>query len=504
MTNLPLGVWLVAMVGSAAIPAVWFGGCTLERQGLLDQQCSSPEACDDANPCTEDVCDPEGQCEHRAVDGPSANQIAHDCRLNVCSGGELTALYDPSDIYDDGNSCTEDGCSENGPVSSLLPEGTPCDDGNGHTGTCGLGVDLPGECLVQCTPANAAQVCDDANDCTVDACDTSSSHCTRQHLDGVPAPGAAQIPGDCQLIVCVNGQQQMAADNADVPDDGNECTEDLCDGGVPVPDHPSEPLDTPCTQGGGAYCDGQGHCAECNASSQCGDPSCLCITCQDHVCTYVAQGVPAAQPCQPGTPCHEQICDGAGNHNDHALADDAACNDGAYCNGTDRCSAGSCSVHAGNPCQALVGDGDGNCAEACNEGSDNCSANDANGSACSDGLYCNGSDTCNNGACSTHAGNPCPGPNGNGDCSESCNETSDNCSANDPNGTACDDGLYCTGTDTCNNGACSSHTGNACPGADGDGDCSESCNESTNDCTANDPNGTACPGNKTCQNGVCT
>ena len=43
-----------------------------------------------------------------------------------------------------------------------------------------------------------------------------------------------------------------------------------------------------------------------------------------------------------------------------------------------------------------------------------------NVNSCDDGLYCNGTDTCSGGSCSVHTGSPCPGdgvqhlPGGNG------------------------------------------------------------------------------------------
>jgi len=67
-------------------------------------------------------------------------------------------------------------------------------------------------------------------------------------------------------------------------------------------------------------------------------------------------------------------------------------------------------------------------------------------------------------ACTAHAGNPCPGPDGDGNCSESCNEAADNCTAPDPNGSTCADGLFCNGTDTCASGTCSAHSGDPCAG----------------------------------------
>jgi len=63
-----------------------------------------------------------------------------------------------------------------------------------------------------------------------------------------------------------------------------------------------------------------------------------------------------------------------------------------------------------------------------------------NADPCNDGLFCNGADTCSGGSCAGHAGNPCPGADGDGDCSETCDEVADACTANDPVGFGCDDG----------------------------------------------------------------
>jgi len=79
----------------------------------------------------------------------------------------------------------------------------------------------------------------------------------------------------------------------------------------------------------------------------------------------------------------------------------------------------------------------------------------ANSAPCNDGQFCNGADTCSNRSCSLHAGTPCPGPDGDGNCSESCNEGSGNCTAPDPNDSSCNDNNACTTNDRCLNGACS-------------------------------------------------
>src|SRR5205085_6334827 len=54
-----------------------------------------------------------------------------------------------------------------------------------------------------------------------------------------------------------------------------------------------------------------------------------------------------------------------------------------------------------------------------------------------------------------HPGNPCAGPDGDGNCSESCNETDDNCLAPDVDGSSCNDGDACTTGDSCSSGLCS-------------------------------------------------
>jgi hypothetical protein len=79
---------------------------------------------------------------------------------------------------------------------------------------------------------------------------------------------------------------------------------------------------------------------------------------------------------------------------------------------------------------------------------------EANDAPCNDGLFCNGGDTCGGGTCSVHSGDPCDGPDGDGSCAESCNESADNCTAADPDGSACNDGDFCTVSDECSGGTC--------------------------------------------------
>jgi hypothetical protein len=109
------------------------------------------------------------------------------------------------------------------------------------------------------------------------------------------------------------------------------------------------------------------------------------------------------------------------------------------------------------PCGADP-DGDGcQAAPTCDGSGWNASACEASlvpdGIPCTDdSLFCTGAEICQSGNCQS-SGNPCPGPNGNANCAESCNEVAETCSAPDPDGSPCDDGLLCAG-DACQGGAC--------------------------------------------------
>jgi hypothetical protein len=129
------------------------------------------------------------------------------------------------------------------------------------------------------------------------------------------------------------------------------------------------------------------------------------------------------------------------------------------CDSTETCSGGNdCPADTfatATPCRAAAGDCDA--VETCSGASAECPADlpKDNGSSCNDGSFCNGADTCVAGACTSHAGDPCPGADGDADCSEACDEAADACTANDPNGSACNDGNACTTGDSCSAGTCS-------------------------------------------------
>lgn len=275
--------------------------------------------------------------------------------------------------------------------------------------------------------------------------------------------GGGTIVGGGVLLGGGGGDQCVADGGCD---DGNECTFDRCE------------LIPPALIGGGGV----------------------------NVCrnTPLAAGTPCGSDVSNGCTAPD-TCNGSGVCSANDQLDGASCDDGIFCTAIDTCQGGVC-TGGGNPCAGA--DGDGDCQESCNENLGACNASDANGSFCDDGLFCNGQDSCQRGIC-TPSGDPCVGADGDGDCSESCDEKRDSCTANDPDDSICNDGLFCTASDTCQAGTCTG-AGDPCSGADGDLDCSESCNEGADSCTGLDPDGTLCRAStgdcdaeETCSAGAC-
>jgi cysteine-rich repeat protein len=167
-------------------------------------------------------------------------------------------------------------------------------------------------------------------------------------------------------------------------------------------------------------------------------------------CSATCEAEPSGQACaDDANGCTNDQCNGSGAcvHPNNSNP----CDDGLFCNGTDTCGGGSCSVHASDPCGGgpecnnTCNDDDNNCAApsgtACTDDGNVCTNDTCNGSGtcahpantapCDDGLYCNGSDTCAASVC-THTGNPCTGG---GECADTCSEAGDTC--NEPAGTQC-------------------------------------------------------------------
>lgn len=272
------------------------------------------------------------------------------------------------------------------------------------------------------------------------------------------------------------------------------------------------------------FIDGDPEFGSCTTGNRCFfEYSCCKFNCQ-----FVGQGA----PCQDGNACtSSDTCDQVGNcTGGPAVINGTACDDGLFCTGTESCQNGACTASTGNPCPETAcnhcQEDTDSCfdpaSDPCSDGSTCVSGGTCDGlgtcvggvfntGPCDDGIFCNGDDECLAGACSVHTGDPCTGPDGDAECNESCNEGDENCTGADPDGSACNDGLFCNGAaDQCNAGSCSGTGSLACD--DGD-DCTiEACDEGLDKCTETgwQPNGTACDDDDACTiadeclGGVCT
>ncbi len=466
---------------------------------------------DDAAPADSGAEDGSEPVDTGGQDGESTDAVLTDGETS--DGGATDGAVIDAAAGDAGPECTAAAdcgadtecrtfaCTDSACVTTDAPAMTACTEGGEFCD--GMGACLAGSCM------DSVQGGDETD---VD-CGGSCAPCAND--------AACDGDADCESALCVDGTCTACATSDDCGadrycDEAMVCQGTLANGAACA-------SDMQCGSGvcaDGVCCDGacDGDCVACNLAgtegvctplpndTACTDDGAFCNgteSCQAGVCAS------AGDPCggaDGDADCRESCDEGA----DACTAPDpagSACDDGLFCTGADTCDAAGACVSAGNPCPGT--DGDGDCSESCNEASDACDAPDEAGTACNDGLFCTASDVCNAGGFCVGTGDPCPGPNGDGDCSETCNEASDACDGNDPAGSACNDSLFCTVTDRCNAAGACVGTGDPCVGSDGDRDCSESCSEADRACTGNDPEGSFCDdgrfctGTDSCRSGVC-
>jgi plastocyanin len=332
--------------------------------------------------------------------------------------------------------------------------------------------------------------------CQVRAC--SAGRCTLELAPaGTPASAGAQIPGDCQTLMCdASGNATPSIDDADVPDDGLDCTIGSCSDGMP--DSAPAPTGTPCGDAAGSMCDGEGSClgatcfngqldddesdvdcggacAPCHGGSHCNVPSdCDSGVCIDMVCKYpncsdgIHNGDETDVDC--GGPCN-RCPDGAGC----AVADD--CESGVCTAG--ECVAGSCADSVKNGAETDVDCGGGVC------------------QPCVDGMSCALASDCSSGFCTLTQCVPAI-------CADSVlngSETDTDCGG--PACAPCLDGENCLVASDCVSGSC---IGNICQ-MDACNDGIQNGNETGIDCggpmCAPCPVGAGCTVNSDCVTTVC-
>ncbi|MFQ5463745.1 MAG: S8 family serine peptidase, partial [Phycisphaerae bacterium] len=189
-----------------------------------------------------------------------------------------------------------------------------------------------------------------------------------------------------------------------------------------------------------------------------------------------------------GDPCNVGVCNEATDTCATQSANEGLpCSDGVFCNGVESCAAGVCRPGTVVNCD----DGVACTVDACNETTNTCdhAASDA---LCDNGLFCDGVETCST-TLGCVAGSP---PCGASPCDEAINACVE-CL----NDAACDDGLPCNGVETCLAGACQPGTPINCD--DGIACTADACDSATGLC-GHAPidgvcdNGLFCDGVETC------
>jgi len=300
-------------------------------------------------------------------------------------------------------------------------------------------------------------------------CDPATGVCSADTLapDGTPcSDGLACTSGDaCQAGQC--------ATEAAACDDGRACSLDRCDevaGGCS-----SDTSPCPCTTAAdcddGNACNGAETCAAAGICTP-GDPV-TCPASTSACTTNVCNGSTGLCEASPGAP------------------DGTACDDGDACTEGDTCLAGACSGGSALTCTALS---PCRLPGTCDPLSGACSEPFApDGVGCDDGNACTEGDTCASGACRPGPEKACPDDacHDGGD----CDPTSGVCDRPEKlDGTACDDGLFCTTEDACESGACVG----ASVACDDGVDCTtDACSEALGGCAA-DRSACACSDDGDC------
>src|SRR5262249_54629249 len=147
------------------------------------------------------------------------------------------------------NACTGDVCTGGVPSNPSLSSGTVC-------GT-NLMCDGSGACVGCVNAGNCGTdtFCQ-AHTCTNGTCGVTNT------AAGTAPPTAAHMGGDCKLIQCDGqGQPTTVNDDSDTPSDGNQCTQDVCTGGIPS--NPPAAANATCNMNNGNRCNGTGTCVQC-------------------------------------------------------------------------------------------------------------------------------------------------------------------------------------------------------------------------------------------------
>jgi formylglycine-generating enzyme required for sulfatase activity len=322
--------------------------CTTDGCDAISGCTHGPDdgACDDQNVCTVDRCDAELDCQHdlHALDDEPCDDGLFCTLEDRCGSGTCAGTGSPCV-----GACLTGVCGEElaGPICEPITDGTGCDDGDLDTaGDACFG----GACLAICGAAEVRPCVAGADDCEADCGDDDACNGVLACVEGacVVAEGSAitcEEPSEpCRVAICDpatggcserDAEDGAACDDGDLcsegdacadgfcaatpvvcGDDGNPCTEDVCDDltgfcGIPLEDGTPVPDDDLCD----------------------GTEACLGGAVQDGeavVCT------------DDGNPCTTDVCDPATGACGGPVDVPTSCDDGDPCTEADACVTGVC------------------------------------------------------------------------------------------------------------------------------------------------------------------
>jgi len=420
-------------------------------------RCSSVDdpVCDDGQACTTDKCDTTtGKCTYTADnaacgDGKACNGAERCTPFVGCVGGQPPSCDDEID-------CTVDSCDDDDGGCVHTPNDQLCQDGVFCDGAEICHKDLG------CRENPVVPSCDDGIACTIDRCELPPiDACT--HTADQSACGAGSI---CRPDLGCFELPQCTTANDPACNDGQACTTDSCD--VQTGTCRNVPNHTVCQNG--LFCDGVEQCAPFV-----GCVSGTVVTCNDNVaCTLdfcdeandKCSGVPNNAACQDGVFCDgDEVCTATGcvegppRNCDDGIActvdscegsgcvhrtDDTLCGFGAFCDPTGSgCTETARCTKVDDP---ICDDGQACTTDSCDIASGKCKY-DVNDSMCNDGQFCNGREVCAPFRGCLFASFPAC-DDGVACTLDTCNEATDTC-AHTAENRLCSNEQFCDGTEIC-------------------------------------------------------
>ena len=246
--------------------------------------CLDPADCNDGNPCTDDACVSQ-QCQNIPNDANNPNDgLFCNGVENFCQGGEIVYLIPPPDC-DDGLTCTTDSCNEAMDLCANTINAGQCL----VTGVC-----YP---IASLNPLNDCEACNPFVNQTGWSLRPPGGACGNQNATDCDNADTCDGAGNCLSNPVTDGTLCST--------DGNDCSDDVCNSAVCT--HPpklmgatcGDPADTVCTEPD--LCDGAGTCLGNHATNGTAcDDALFCTpasSCSDGQC----QGI--------GSICGNLICD---------------------------------------------------------------------------------------------------------------------------------------------------------------------------------------------------